>query len=796
VAITTYTGLTAAEVAERTARGEINNFQARVSRTYWQIVRDNVFNVFNIVLIVLLVFMFFYRDFFSILFAGFSVTLNSALGVWQEINAKRALDKLAALSVQEVKVWRDGKLTQVPYLNIVKDDVLPIEPGDRIVVDGHLLNADSMEVDESQLTGESDPILKEKDDDLQSGSFCIAGSGVMLATRVGADSTINRLSATAKTYRQPLTPTQKELNRLIQLSLLGMLLFFPMTVIRALVNNLEIPELLRNAVVLVTSFVPQGLVLATTVSLSIGALRITRKQTLVQRINSVESIANVNVLCFDKTGTLTRNQLSVTDLLPLNGMNSTELCTTLKRYVCNLSTQNKTAAAIAKYVENEPDVPITKRSEIPFNSARKWGALVFDAETIILGAPERVLDKSKNADAIERAKVLAEEGNRVLAFARSVDAPKDNALSPEREAVALIVMCDNVRDDIQETLAAFSAQDVTLKVISGDNAETVAAIAKQAGMQVANVYTGDQLERMSGGDFESAVVDGTVFARIEPDTKKKIIGALKRRGLYVAMVGDGVNDVPALKEANLAIAMNDGAQIAKDVADLVLLNNAMSTLPLAFEHGKVITQKIFGSTKLFLVKNFYTILAFIFVGYMTLPFPTNPIQISWLTFGVVNIPGILITFGLIRTEKVRDFGRDVMGFVLTAVVVGAVAFAGLYTLLYEIMLTRGDEVIARETARSGMLMFMTLYGTVIFWHVMGMDILRPTTMLARPRMVLLGILQAVITIGAAYALPRIMSFSAPSAEFWAIIIGFAVASTVALHFTLRHEAITRVMKTD
>ncbi|MCC7208977.1 MAG: HAD-IC family P-type ATPase [Anaerolineae bacterium] len=803
-------GLTSAEVAERVARGEVNQYKIQVGRTYWEIVRDNIFNVFNVVLAILGAVMIIFRDYTNLLFASFSVVLNSTVGLIQEIAAKRALERLAAMSIQQVKVWRDGKLVTLPIDAIVKDDVIPVEPGDRIAVDGEVLSADALEMDEALLTGESDAVLKEVGDTLCSGSFVVAGSGVMRATHVGAESTVNKLSATAKAYRHPLTPTQKQINGLVQIAVVVMLLFGPMTVIAGYATRLPTIEVVRNAVVLVTSMVPQGLVLVTTISLSIGALIISRNRTLVQRINAVESMANVTTLCFDKTGTLTQNMLAVTRVIPLNGADEDAIKGDLRLYVGSLSHQNKTAAAVAGYVgQGQSGAP--KVNEIPFNSARKWGAVAFAEQTLVMGAPERVLDAAHSGDAVRTAADLAAQGQRVLAFCRVPGALGDGSLPAERQPIALIVMSDNVRPEIGQTIDAFRKLNVALKVISGDNLETVTSIASSAGMEISGGVTGDQLERMDHDDFRNAVADSSVFARIEPQTKRKIIAELRAQGQYVAMVGDGVNDVPALKEANLAVAMNDGAQIAKDVADLVLLDNSMATLPLAFEKGKTITQKIFGTVRLFLVKNFYTVLAFIFIGFMALPFSTTPILISWLTFGIVNIPGGLITFGVIRPAYMRDYAHDVLRYVLAAVIVGGLIMAGLYALLflaqydvfYHAALTEiapgvvtPDMVAtaqadarayepARDVARSALFVFMALYGTLVFWNTMGIDVFQPKTFAARPGMAVLGAVTLLITILPPYFLPDLfLGWVAPTLVLWLLTFFAAALGAVALKLLL------------
>ncbi|PJF25907.1 MAG: ATPase P, partial [Phototrophicales bacterium] len=522
-------GLTSAEVAERIARGETNDFKARVGRSYWDIIRENLFNLFNIVIGTLLIIVLLFGDYATVVFAGFAVVTNSLLGMAQEIDAKRKLDRLAALAASTIKVYRDGRLTHLSTDAIVKDDVIPIEPGDRLVVDGRVLVSDALEMDESQLTGELDAILKDAGSAVYSGSFCIAGSGVMVATTVGAQSRLNRLSSAAKAYKRVFTPTQQRLNTVVQVAVLIMAICTPMIFVSGYLARRELfhLETFRNAVVFVTSLVPQGLVLTATLSLTIGALIISRLQTLVQRINAVESMANVSVLCFDKTGTLTKNQLTVRQIVPLNGLDESGVRDRLRLYLGNLSHLNRTAAAVASFLEGRTEIDtqmrlpaaVAKQREIPFTSQRKWGAIVLPNETLIFGAPERVLPHA-DTDTAEVARTLSSQGLRVLALARSTSAPADSAL-PDREGLALVVLSDQIREDIQETLQAFRDQEIALKVISGDNLETVTEIAQEAGLRVRNAYTGEQLESMNADDFDRAAQNGDVFARVEPDTKRR-----------------------------------------------------------------------------------------------------------------------------------------------------------------------------------------------------------------------------------------------------------------------------------
>ena len=788
-------GLSDADVQARVARGETNAYKPKVGRSYWDIVRDNVLNLFNIVLFTLLVIVLLQGDYATVFFAGFSVVSNSLLGMFQEIAAKRKLDQLAAMQVKNVKAWRNGQRIELPVEQIVKDDVILIEPGDRIVVDGRLIRVDSFEVDESQLTGESDAVLKDEGDEVHSGSFGVAGTGIIVATNVGKDSTINKLARLAKVYKSVMTPTQQRINTLVQVSVVVMAVFLPMVFVQGYINGLPPLEMFRNAVVFVTSLVPQGLVLTAILSLTLGALSISRFQTLVQRVNAVESMANVTVLCFDKTGTLTRNQLAVQQIIALNGDSAEAIDLKLDQYVKNLAHMNRTAAAIAEHtsvsLNGNSAATVTKLSEVPFTSARKWGAIVLPSTTLALGAPERVLNPA-DAAAIAQSTSYAAQGIRVLALAEQATPIDGLALAAERKSVALILLSDQVRENIQETLDMFTEQGVALKVISGDNLETVESIAKQSGMVIGQSFTGDQLEAMSDSELATAAMDGNVFARIEPDTKRKLIAALRGRGQYVAMVGDGVNDVPALKEADLAVVMNDGAQIAKDVGDIVLLNNAMSTLPLAFREGRLITQTIFGTSKLFLVKNLYSVMFFVFAGFMAMPFPINPIQISWVTFGVINIPATLIAFRIMKPAAMHRFREDVLDYVINGGAIGAVSLALLYAIIF--MTSRFNTV----GARSAVTMYLILYGVLVLWHTEGIQLLKPSTIGKHRLIFVLGLVLGAITIVVPYLLPSVLPdlaatfvFTPPEPLHWALIVGIFALAAIALELASRSKAFTK-----
>lgn len=791
-------GLSAAEVAEREQRGETNAFKARVGRSYFDIIRENVFNLFTIVLLMLLIVTAFLGDYATVIFAGFSVVTNALLGSIQEIYSKRKLDRMAELATPEVTVMRGGEPVRVSTYKVVKDDVLPLEPGDKIVVDGLVLQSDALEIDESQLTGESDAVIKDRGMAICSGSFCVAGAGVMVATVVGKDSTLNKLSAVAKQYKVVLTPTQRQLSSIVQFSVLIMLLCTPMLFVAGHVDPLQAGvqdngditlNVFRNAVVFVASIVPQGLVLTATLSLTIGAITMMRHNTLVQRVNAVESMANCNVLCFDKTGTLTTNELTVQKIIPLGEASEDEIRAQLALYLNNLASLNRTADAVALYIngsEKRPAPAKHKTREIPFNSTRKWSAVILGEQALVMGAPERVLTNDE-ADVVRHTGELAAQGLRILAFASGAVVDDSSKLAAERKALALIVLADTVRPNVGETLKAFEDEGVALKVISGDNLETVRQVAISAGMIISEAFTGEQLEALDEAQFRSALEHGNLFARIEPDTKRRIVRTLKEMGCYVGMTGDGVNDVPALKEADLAIVMNDGAQISKDVADLVLLNNALSTLPRALHEGRIVKQSIFATSKIFLVKNLYSLLWFIFSGFMGLPFPIDPIQVSWVTFGVINIPATLIAMHLVRPLRMDFWRRDVIDYVLTA---GMLAVAGLSVGYGASYLLNGGNF---HMSRGVNMMLMALWGMLIYWNVLGVELFEIRTWKEHQFVFFSGLGLVTLTMFAPFIAPRLLSFTPPTMPQILLIVVLFNINAVALYVLMRTRAFTNLI---
>ena len=482
------------------------------------IVADNIFTVFNVTLFATL------AATLAIglstpatrrtvlgdtLFAGGSVWLNVLVGIVQELRAKRALDRIAALSSRRARVRRDGKSVEVETADIVRDDLVELAPGDRAPVDGPLVEARVLEMDESLLTGESDSVPKRAGDAIYSGSFCLTGAGVLRAERIGAASYANRVTGIARAARITLTPLQRNLNFVIQCLVALMVVIAALQMVGARNAGVGAVDALRFTLVIVTSFVPAGLVLAITVSLSAAAVRVGRHGTLVQRLSALESLGNLSVLCTDKTGTLTRNLLAVARVEPLDGSGEADVTARLAAYAAGATTPNKTLRAIQTHV-GTPAAPPPVLAEVPFTSARKWSALTLGRgtpETLVLGSPDTLLDPADpaHAAALARVEALTGEGARVVVLARAPvglgEVTADTRPAP-LVALALVAIEDEIRADIAQTIRALTERGVDVKVISGDHPQTVGSVAARAGIPTAPVATEAELTRLSGPAFD------------------------------------------------------------------------------------------------------------------------------------------------------------------------------------------------------------------------------------------------------------------------------------------------------
>ena len=710
---TVISGLTEAEAQTRRQRGEGNDIKLETSRSYADIIRYNVVNIINIILFAIgAVMVAIGRPGDAITSVGV-ILMNVVVGIYQEVKAKHQLDQIALLSRPKVTIIRAGQEKSVDPAELVLGDIIVVSSGDQIVVDGVIVGEGRIDVDESLLTGEADLVPKLAGDELLSGSFCVTGKATYEATRVGADSFANKLTATARKFTIAHTPLQSEINFLLRLLMLLALFIGFLILISAILASAPFMRQVQMAAV-IAGLVPNGLFFMVVLAYAMGALRIAQQGALVQQSNAVESLSNVTVLCMDKTGTLTANKINYNAVYPI-GLSQAELERLLGDFASSATDNNKTGQALTDGLGGTRH-PFTE--EVPFSSARKWSALVFDTAEMqgvyVLGAVEMLSDHlTLPAEAQQQIEDWSDQGLRVLVFGHNptvttlYDAANEITL-PDLRPLGVISFSDELRPHLRETLAEFSTGGITLKIISGDNPQTVAALAKQAGFPSdLKFISGTELKEMDDVQFAQAAAENSVFGRITPDQKERLVDALKHQGQYVAMIGDGVNDVLSLKKANLGIAMESGTSATRAVADMILLKDSFSALPLAFTEGQRIVNGMKDIMRLFLVRVLYSALLIIANGVIGLGFPFVPKQNTLLIFLSVGIP----TIGLAAWARPgplprRGMLREIANFVVPAagtifvfgLLVYFVAFFGGVAEVFNINVTREEIATFQDFA--------------------------------------------------------------------------------------------------
>jgi cation-transporting ATPase E len=633
-------GLSDAEVAARRAAGMGNRLAAPTGRTYAEILRENVFTFVNNILFGLGFALLLLGRHSDALVSVGVVAANLLVGVVQEVRAKRILDRIALLTRPTATVIRDSQARSVDPSEIVSGDLLILAPGDQVVADGHLVSG-RIEVDESLLTGESHEVPKQSGDQLYSGTFCASGTAVYVAEQVGSDSLANQLTASARAFRRVLTPLQRQVHLVVRLILVLAVTLGLVVLADAVVDGTSVVESVRMAVV-IAGLVPNGLFLAMAVAYALAAIRISGKGLLVQQANAVESLSHVDTLCLDKTGTLTTGRLNLRQLQPI-GISEPQLRRLLGEFVASAASGNRTSAAIGAACPGEPR---QVDEEVPFVSARRWSALhVLDSGFFVLGAPELLSPLAFQ----DEVRAWADQGLRVLIFAAAPDALSlfdtdgQPSLPEHLEALGLIALEDELRPGARETLREFAVAGVRLKLISGDHPAAAYAIARQVGLASEQPpVSGADLATLDAAQLQQVVSGASVFGRTGPQQKHAIIQALREQGHYVAMVGDGVNDVLALKQANLAIALQSGTQAARSVADLVLLEDSFEALPRVVLEGQRIVRGLLDILRLFLVRVIYTALLIVFVGVIQAGFPLGPRHNALLALLTVGIPTLAL----------------------------------------------------------------------------------------------------------------------------------------------------------
>ena len=649
------TGLTDEQVNERIEQGKVNADENPNTRTYKQIVRENTLTFFNFLNLVLLILVLMVGSYKNAFFVGI-IIINTLIGIAQEIRAKKTIDKLAILTAKKSIVIREGKKWTVPTEELVLDDLVCLKTGDQVPADAKVLEG-SVEVNESLLTGESDNLPKNVGDELFSGSFVTSGEACCQIIHVGKDNYAAQITSEAKEFKRHNSELKNSLNAILKvISIiivpLGALLFYKQYYV---VGN-TFKDSIVSMVAGVLGMIPEGLVLLTSVALTLGALVLANKKTLVQELYCIETLARVDTLCLDKTGTITEGTMCVERVEPWNEASENkdtdeiptededepdlhEIENMMANLMYVLKDQNATIDALRKRFPAKSSM--TLEHIIPFSSDRKYSGAVFeDNGTYLMGAAQFLFPEGRE-DILDVCQNYAEEGLRVLVLAHSTQMAEGTELPENLEPAALLLLTDVIREEAPDTLQFFDSQEVDLKVISGDDPVTVSAIAKRAGLKNAENYV-DATTLETEEQLEEAVAKYSVFGRVTPQQKKEMVQALQKQGHTVAMTGDGVNDVLALKEADCSIAMAQGSDAAKNIANVVLLDSNFASMPHIVNQGRRVVNNIRTAASMFLIKTMFSVMLSLLTIFFGNAYPFEPIQMSLISACAVGIPTFVL----------------------------------------------------------------------------------------------------------------------------------------------------------
>jgi cation-transporting P-type ATPase E len=699
-------GLSSTEAAKRLRK--LGAAAETSSRSAASIVAGNVFTLFNAIIGVFFVLILSLGLFADAVF-GLIAIVNSYIGIRQELKAKRTLDELAVLVAPHAKAIRDGETISLLAEEIVPGDVIEVEPGDQLVADGEVIASRGLTLDESLLTGEADGVRKEPGERALSGSFCISGSGRYLVDAVREESYAGKLAGEAKAFRHPPSPLQGEVNRVIVACTWGMAPLAAALLITFQLRGTDLVEAAQTATAGLVTLIPEGLVLLMSVTFAVAAVRLARRDTLVQQMSATESLAAVDTICVDKTGTLTDGRLRLLGIEVADGVDPEEAEAALGRFAASAGDRNRTLETI---VEAFPATAGRVSGEVPFSSRWKWSGLRFGGTSYVLGAPDILARAGALSLPPGLARKLEEEtaaGRRVVAFGSAGEAlPEDPAQAPPPRltALALVVLEETLRADAAETIAIIREEGVDLKLISGDARATVTAVAAAVGVPAdAGVVEGSELpddpERLA-----EVALRNTIFCRIAPEQKRALVEALRAAGRYTAMIGDGVNDVPALKQARLAVAMGSGAQVTKGVADVVLLKDEFARLPEAVAEGRRIARNIHRLGRLYLTKSVYAAALILLVAVPGFAFPFLPRHLTLAVFLTIGIPSFVLA--LAPSDGPLYRGRLLRALAAFAVPAGLATALGSILCFFLVDTVFGGSLEAGRTAATTTLIVLGL----------------------------------------------------------------------------------------
>jgi cation-transporting P-type ATPase E len=801
-------GLDQAQVQARVAAGQVNVPPPAPGRSLGQILRANVFTRFNAILGALLVVVLVVGPFQDALF-GVVLVVNTAIGVFQELRAKRTLDRLAILTAPTARVVRGGAVTQLPAEDVVLDDVLDLQPGDQVTVDAQVLSCEGLELDEAMLSGEAEPAGKVPGDRVLSGSFVVAGTGRVRASGIGESAYAARLQAQARRFSLVRSELQQGTNTILRAVTWVMVPAGILLIISQLFRSDEsLPDALRGSAGGVSAMVPEGLVLLTSIAFAVGAMRLARRRVLVQELAAIEGLARVSVLCIDKTGTLTAPGMHLAEVVPACGQQAAGLETAqieaaIGAVAAADPAPNATMRALAGRYPATPGWAVTAR--VPFSSARKWSAVSFEERgTWVLGAPGIIgagLPAEVAAGIQPTAAQREEAGQRVLLLCRTRPpaagataggpgggrpangrghagdvAATQPSLPAGLAPVALLVLTERLRSDARETVSYLLSQDITVVVLSGDAPQTVAAIAGRAGVPMQG--TARDAATLPGGQaaLAEALTATNVFGRVRPEQKLTAVQALQAQGHVVAMLGDGVNDVQALKQADLGIAMGSGSQASRSVGRIVLLDNSFAVIPHVLAEGRRVIANIERVSNLFVTKTTYAAVLAVVVGVAGVAFPFFPRHLTLIATLTIGVPGFFLALAPGAPRARPGFVRRVAEFTIPAGLAAAIATYASYAI------ARAASGTTETGARTAAMLALFCVG---LW-VLGL-IARPLNLL---RIALLAAMAAGLALALAIPLARrIFSLQLPPVPVLLAVAAVTAASIVALtlwrHFSRR-----------
>ena len=775
-------GLTGSEVKIRQEAGKLNITKLPSSRSLASIIRANVLTLFNAILSIAMVIVIIFGSWQDAVFGAIMI-INAVIGIFSELRAKKTLDDLAIVDAPRAKVRRDGHTELIDVQRIVLDDIVELSLGDQIAADGEVVEVSGLEIDESMLTGESRPVLKQVGDRVLAGTSVVSGSGVMHVQAVGSDLYAQGIARHARTFSLATSEIQQGINKILRVISIAL----PPIILLTLWSQTRIageatPYAWQHALVLavasVVGMIPQGLVLLTSMNFAIGSATLARKGALVQELPAVEVLARVDALCLDKTGTLTTGGIRLRSLEILDRQREDELFRAL--WSLNDDETNATARAIKEYLLNRGELPQkdTQPSRtIPFSSERKWAAWVTHSASIVMGAPEMRIDHVENLASL-RADIrsYASEGLRVLVVVRYGEAIEDHTLPTNPSALALLVLEEDLRDDATETLAYFRRQGVRVRIISGDSPTTVAALAAQVGLRSPNgdaphAFDARNLPQdPTSAEFLSIVEATDVFGRVTPEQKRALVKALQTQKHCVAMTGDGVNDALALKDADLGIAMGNGAAATKAVSQLVLVDQKFSVLPSVLAEGRRIMANMERVSSLFLAKTTYATLFVILSAIFAWRYPFLPRHFTYVDTLTIGVPAFFIALGPNNRRYVPGFLSRTLSLAIPSGIVLGVAALAVYSSV-------GNGTVLGSTAAA-----MTVLIAGLWLLSITARPLVPWRIVLICAMAIAGVLGVLVPFARAF-----FAFQWPSAPLWLTVIGSGLAAGLVI------EAFSRVL---